>query len=520
MDLGECSESRRISAFEGAEEESEGNGEKMEENQALINRVAVGKLRESEVGQDNLDAFRKDEIARVDAILEKYIIFCSNFKIKAEALKFDKGEAHKVIVGLISELHIRKLVIGTSSCSIISRKMKRTGDKADYVQKHAPDLCKLYIVCKGKLVYLKGHDDPGNQEALFTSKACSRIAGFEGIPERHVNISPCIDSEDISEDIERYFESLVEKNPDYNSMCESTSTENNEASGVMEIISPEPHEFQDQSMGPAMDSENLKMRISQALEEAKNAKNTVLTEVQKCKKAEWATHKSLEKANRYEDLYHKEIRQKEETRELLRTSRQQVLEISRQRDEAIEELIITRQSLRILGNLANEVSAKRDHASQDLQNVLETIIKLKLQIFKNGKERDSTLRELKTHHNRDQFQLNDYLYREYSCDDRDAIIHALQLEDEEDEDSHQASEVPGFFMCPILQDVMQDPHIAADGFSYEFESIKGWIDSGHDTSPMTNLKLSHMFLFPNYSLRSAIRHWQQRRIIFSSLGSK
>jgi U-box domain len=54
---------------------------------------------------------------------------------------------------------------------------------------------------------------------------------------------------------------------------------------------------------------------------------------------------------------------------------------------------------------------------------------------------------------------------------------------------------------------MKDPHIAADGYTYEAESIKGWLDSGHDTSPMTNLPLLHLELFPNHTLRSAIQEW-------------
>ena len=51
---------------------------------------------------------------------------------------------------------------------------------------------------------------------------------------------------------------------------------------------------------------------------------------------------------------------------------------------------------------------------------------------------------------------------------------------------------------------MNDPYIAADGFTYEGEAIKGWLDSGHSTSPMTNLKLEHSQLVPNRALRSAI----------------
>ncbi|CAL4967846.1 unnamed protein product [Urochloa decumbens] len=70
--------------------------------------------------------------------------------------------------------------------------------------------------------------------------------------------------------------------------------------------------------------------------------------------------------------------------------------------------------------------------------------------------------------------------------------------------------VPAHFVCPIFQEVMADPHVAADGFTYEREAIMGWLDGGHDTSPMTNLKLDHCELTPNRALRSAILDWQQQ----------
>ncbi|CAL5080209.1 unnamed protein product [Urochloa decumbens] len=69
--------------------------------------------------------------------------------------------------------------------------------------------------------------------------------------------------------------------------------------------------------------------------------------------------------------------------------------------------------------------------------------------------------------------------------------------------------VPSYFICPILQDVMRDPLIAADGFTYEAEAIREWLDSGHQTSPMTNLELPHRDLLPNHALRSAIQEWLQ-----------
>lgn len=57
---------------------------------------------------------------------------------------------------------------------------------------------------------------------------------------------------------------------------------------------------------------------------------------------------------------------------------------------------------------------------------------------------------------------------------------------------------------------MQDPNVAADGFTYEAEALRGWLDSGHDTSPMTNFKLAHSNLVPNLALRSAIQEWLQQ----------
>ncbi|XP_061354197.1 U-box domain-containing protein 33-like isoform X2 [Gastrolobium bilobum] len=67
--------------------------------------------------------------------------------------------------------------------------------------------------------------------------------------------------------------------------------------------------------------------------------------------------------------------------------------------------------------------------------------------------------------------------------------------------------VPSFFLCPILQEIMYDPQVAADGFTYEGEAICEWLQNRHQTSPMTNLKLSHLHLTPNHTLRLAIQGW-------------
>ncbi|XP_071685734.1 U-box domain-containing protein 33-like isoform X3 [Rutidosis leptorrhynchoides] len=76
--------------------------------------------------------------------------------------------------------------------------------------------------------------------------------------------------------------------------------------------------------------------------------------------------------------------------------------------------------------------------------------------------------------------------------------------------SERRRDIPHYFVCPIFQDTMGDPVVAADGFTYEEEAIKGWLDSGHNTSPMTNIKLANTNLVPNHALRSAIQEWLQQ----------
>ena len=64
-----------------------------------------------------------------------------------------------------------------------------------------------------------------------------------------------------------------------------------------------------------------------------------------------------------------------------------------------------------------------------------------------------------------------------------------------------------------LQEVMKNPHVAADGFSYELEAMEEWLSMGNETSPMTNLRLKNTFLTPNHTLRTLIQDWHNKRSI-------
>jgi hypothetical protein len=63
-------------------------------------------------------------------------------------------------------------------------------------------------------------------------------------------------------------------------------------------------------------------------------------------------------------------------------------------------------------------------------------------------------------------------------------------------------EMPNQFLCPILQDVMEDPVVAMDGFTYERAAIEAWFRQS-DRSPMTNLPIPPV-LVPNIAIRQQI----------------
>lgn len=68
---------------------------------------------------------------------------------------------------------------------------------------------------------------------------------------------------------------------------------------------------------------------------------------------------------------------------------------------------------------------------------------------------------------------------------------------------------PAHFICPILKDVMDDPYVAADGYTYDRKAMEEWL-AENNTSPTTNLPLPHKFIVPNTTLLEAIKQWRSK----------
>ncbi|EIE25801.1 hypothetical protein COCSUDRAFT_60813 [Coccomyxa subellipsoidea C-169] len=60
-------------------------------------------------------------------------------------------------------------------------------------------------------------------------------------------------------------------------------------------------------------------------------------------------------------------------------------------------------------------------------------------------------------------------------------------------------------------DLLKDPVVAADGFTYSRAAIEEWLRRGHNTSPMTNKRLANKHLVPNNAMRSIPLKWRDAK---------
>merc|ERR1711939_680793 len=69
--------------------------------------------------------------------------------------------------------------------------------------------------------------------------------------------------------------------------------------------------------------------------------------------------------------------------------------------------------------------------------------------------------------------------------------------------------IPDEYICPITLDIMIDPVMAMDGFTYERSEIEDWFKNGNNTSPKTNETLHCDMLIPNKNLKILIEEYKK-----------
>jgi hypothetical protein len=75
----------------------------------------------------------------------------------------------------------------------------------------------------------------------------------------------------------------------------------------------------------------------------------------------------------------------------------------------------------------------------------------------------------------------------------------------------EAANIPDSFLCPITQEILEDPVCAADGQTYERSALEEWFRRGKRSSPLTGAPLEHINVTPNVTLRKAIQDFLEAR---------
>ncbi|XP_013605800.1 PREDICTED: U-box domain-containing protein 36 [Brassica oleracea var. oleracea] len=203
------------------------------------------------------------------------------------------------------------------------------------------------------------------------------------------------------------------------------------------------------------------VQIQVALIEAATSNREKRLEVSKRKEAEKAASDAIKRAKESENLYLNELKRRKETEKSLKEAKEEMEKMRSEGEARIAE------SNTVITNLQGKYSLSM-----------------------------KVLRRLRDEHEELKRELNEVSKHKSRCK-------------EEEASPSKDREPPQYFICPITQDVMEDPYVAADGFTYEGEAIRGWFNRGHETSPMTNKRLPHASLVPNLALRSAIQEWLQ-----------
>jgi len=87
----------------------------------------------------------------------------------------------------------------------------------------------------------------------------------------------------------------------------------------------------------------------------------------------------------------------------------------------------------------------------------------------------------------------------------------------DDDDQSLVENVPKNYVCPITQEIMENPVSDSLGHSYEKAAIERWLNE-HNTSPVTGQRLPNKTLTLNHALRSVIEEWKSSRPSPSVLG--
>uniref|UniRef100_A0A2P2KQ60 RING-type E3 ubiquitin transferase n=1 Tax=Rhizophora mucronata TaxID=61149 RepID=A0A2P2KQ60_RHIMU len=377
----------------------------------------LGKFPASAVNDDKLEVLRKYEQQKVESLLSEYKAFCG--KVKAEVLKIEKSSEpiHKVMVDLISTLKIRKLVMGitfmNSSSSSSSWRSKSAISSLLKIQQHKQFFCQFFIICEGKLVFLKEEnegvfieDDQGVIIAkrnnfkswigkIFTDNSTKSLHSSKSLD----FCNPGNRWEDYLQEIEVYFEYLSSLKLD-----EEILEEEND---VLQSILMELED--DVSMSVDTKMEHSKRKIDEAQIVIQSEREETIANAERSAKAERAISLCNDRVEKLEAQIKQESTSRAEIAKCLDAEKEQI-------EEIVGDIKEIKNRLSSLVELQSELSNK-------LRISTMTRSHMEAQLEKAVAARAQIVREIEVlRHQRDVFQR-----RIEFCREKDAIGKAKRL---------------------------------------------------------------------------------------------
>lgn len=389
-----------------------------------------GKLPASSVSEEVLEVLRKKEQEKIENLLSKCIAFCG--KVKAEGVKVEKYDEpiHKLIVDLISRLHITKLVMGLTFMKSFSSSWKPKGaiSGSFYVHRHKPDFCQLYLISAGKLVHQRWEGEDGIMEddqgvTVAKLKEKSIFKGWLGKMfndnislERNSTSTPPSpansDSPDLhcqweryAEEIEAYFQELL---------ISCKEDDNFEDHGMGSPVKPEVPEDAITTMSPAEKIEALKRKIEEAHQTIQLKKKESKENMERHSKAEWAITLCNERLEDIEARAKEEVTNRVALQKDLEAEKDKLYEMSRDNEESRSKLKLLLQLQSELSNKLQISNLAKVHAEARLEKAVITRGEMVREIEELRRQRDVLQRRIEFCREKDTIEMVNRL-TEVSC---------------------------------------------------------------------------------------------------------
>ncbi|KAK3123818.1 hypothetical protein QOZ80_8AG0636500 [Eleusine coracana subsp. coracana] len=461
----------------------------------------LGKIPAGQATEELVLSHRKSEKEEMNKILLTYLAFCHRAQVQATLLVTENDQIHDGILALVNQHGVTKLVMGSTPDHCF--KLKPSYGKESLMVRNAPAFCEIWFTPYGNKV--ESVLDEGYityQASIMADLNLDIVPGNDGL-----NDYNALEARECNHFYNMGIANWRDAETELNSTFWSDSSVHME---TVQLYS----------------TETLDRNIKEVMMEAEGSRKEALVELLKRKETESDIASTFNRAKVSDFARKQEIRTREELEILLASTRKQHEELVKNKEKVAAGLKSSMGRLAILDARTATISLRMCEAAAELEVIQSSI---------------ETLRQEKTKV-QNTYGLASEVRRAMSCDKLSSVLDKSagdwpmevagrlaefgircseassrdrpelapeMVQDLELKRLYQKREkhVPSSFLCPILKEIMHDPQVCADGFSYERRVIQEWMENGRETSPVTNQKLEHRNLTPNYALRFAIQDW-------------